>query len=57
MRRGFGQPELPLPEPFLNSLGAMPESAGIAMGIDRLVMLAAGAEAIDDVVAFTPEDL
>ncbi len=57
MRRGFGQPELPLPEPFLNSLGDMPESAGIAMGIDRLVMLAAGAEAIDDVVAFTPEDL
>ena len=48
---------LPLPEPFLRDLAAMPPSAGIALGIDRLVMIFADAERIDDVIAFTPEDL
>ncbi len=52
-----GQSVLPLPEQFLDALGSMPDSAGIALGIDRLVMLTAGAESIDDVVAFTPEEL
>jgi lysyl-tRNA synthetase class 2 len=35
----------------------MPASAGIALGIDRLVMLSAGVDAIDKIVAFTPEEL
>jgi len=48
---------LVLPEPFLRELAAMPSSAGIALGVDRLVMLAVGADVIDDVVAFTPEEL
>lgn len=52
-----GQTPLPLPEPFLKELSDMPASAGIALGVDRLVMLAAGTETIDDVVAFTPEEL
>ena len=52
-----GRGSLPLPERFLDELGAMPSAAGIAMGVDRLVMLAAGAENIDSVVAFTPEQL
>ena len=52
-----GKTALPLPEPFLNELSAMPQSAGIALGVDRLVMLAAGADSIDGVVAFTPEQL
>lgn len=50
-------PPLPLPEPFLEELGKMPRSAGIALGVDRLVMLAAGADTIDEVVTFTPEQL
>jgi len=56
-RSRAGLPPLPLPEPFLTDLGTMPPAAGIALGIDRLVMLCANAERIDDVVAFTPEEL
>lgn len=52
-----GLPAYPLPEPFLAEIGSMPPSAGIALGVDRLVMLLTGAETIDDVVAFTPEEL
>jgi elongation factor P--(R)-beta-lysine ligase len=50
-----GRPALPLPEMFLSRLDAMPECAGIALGVDRLVMLFADAPCIDQVVAFTPE--
>jgi lysyl-tRNA synthetase class 2 len=56
-RRNSGQTALPLPEPFLETLASMPPSAGIALGIDRLVMLTAGVDTIDEVVAFTPEEL
>ena len=52
-----GHASLPLPEVFLDELAAMQPSAGIALGIDRLVMLLTGAEKIDDVIAFTPEEL
>jgi lysyl-tRNA synthetase class 2 len=47
----------PLPEKFLDELGDMPPSAGIAMGVDRLVMVLLDAATIDEVVAFTPEEL
>ncbi|MBL0226461.1 MAG: EF-P lysine aminoacylase GenX [Geobacteraceae bacterium] len=52
-----GLPPLPIPEPFLKELASMPPSAGIALGVDRLVMLFTGATRIDDVIAFTPEEL
>ena len=52
-----GLSALPIPEPFLAELAAMPPSAGIALGVDRLVMLFTGATHIDDVIAFTPEEL
>ncbi len=54
-RKGLGMPPLPLPEKFLSELKAMPPCAGIALGVDRLVMLFADAASIDQVVAFTPE--
>jgi len=57
VRAARGAPPCPLPEPFLAEIGAMPRSAGIALGIDRLVMLLTGASTIDEVVAFTPEEL
>ena len=41
----------PIDEDFLAALAhGMPESAGIALGVDRLVMLATGAQRIDDVL-------
>ena len=56
-RRSAGKRPYPLPERFLAELGNMPPSAGIAFGVDRLVMLFADADSIDEVVAFTPEEL
>ncbi len=56
-RRRAGKTVYPLPEKFLQSLPNMPDSAGIALGVDRLVMLFADVTDIRDVVAFTPEEL
>ncbi len=46
-----------LPEKFLADLACIEEACGIALGLDRLVMLLTGAASIDEVVSFTPEDL
>ena len=43
----------PLDEDFLAALAQMPQSSGIALGLDRLVMLAVGASRIDQVI-WTP---
>ena len=40
----------PIDEDFLSALAAMPEACGIALGFDRLVMLATGAARIDEVM-------
>lgn len=47
----------PTPEPFLKELSFLPPCAGIALGIDRLIMLLCDQKNIDDVVTFTPEQL
>jgi lysyl-tRNA synthetase class 2 len=43
----------PLDEDFLQALATMPQASGIALGFDRLVMLATGASRIDQVL-WTP---
>jgi lysyl-tRNA synthetase class 2 len=56
-RRRQGKSMYPSPERFLDSLHTMPDSAGIALGVDRLIMIFADKNTIDDVVTFTPEEL
>jgi len=56
-RHKLGKPRTPMPEPFLEALSSMPEAAGIAFGLDRLVMIFADTDKIDAVVTFTPESL
>jgi len=55
-RRFLGKDAYPWSEPFLESLGRMPPSAGIALGMDRLVMLFTDSARIEDIVAFGSED-
>jgi lysyl-tRNA synthetase class 2 len=43
----------PLDEDFLAALARMPEASGVALGFDRLVMLAVGARTLEDVI-WTP---
>jgi elongation factor P--(R)-beta-lysine ligase len=43
----------PIDEEFLAALAEMPPACGVALGFDRLVMLASGAERIEDVL-WTP---
>ena len=43
----------PVDEDFMDALGRMPHASGIALGFDRLVMLATGAQHIDQVI-WTP---
>jgi lysyl-tRNA synthetase class 2 len=57
IRTGLGRRPYPLPEKFLDELSGMLPAAGIALGIDRLVMVLLDKGSIDEVVSFTPEDL
>jgi lysyl-tRNA synthetase class 2 len=47
-----GKRGIVMPERFLESLSSLPECGGIALGIDRLVMLFCDAASIDEVIAF-----
>ncbi|MDF3128998.1 EF-P lysine aminoacylase EpmA [Kiritimatiellaeota bacterium B1221] len=52
-RSGRGQEVYPLDEAFLTALErGMPDCAGIALGVDRLLMRLVGTDEIADVVAF-----
>jgi lysyl-tRNA synthetase class 2 len=52
-QRRYGE-RYPLDEDFLDAVAKMPEASGVALGFDRLVMLASGARRIDQVVWTKP---
>ena len=54
-RRQAGRDVYPMPEAFLEALASVPPSSGVALGVDRLVMLLSGASSIDQVMAFTDD--
>ncbi len=52
-RREYGLPERPLDERLLAALDhGLPSCSGVALGVDRLLMLAAGVREIREVLAF-----
>ena len=52
-RRQSGFSEVPIDEHLLAALDhGLPDCAGVALGVDRLVMLAAGTREISNVIAF-----
>jgi lysyl-tRNA synthetase class 2 len=51
-QRRYGE-RYPIDEDFIAALAHMPEASGVALGLDRLVMLATGAPRIDQVL-WTP---
>lgn len=55
-RAAAGKPVYPLDREFLAALErGLPPCAGVALGVDRLVMLFAGAGSLDEVLAFHEE--
>jgi lysyl-tRNA synthetase class 2 len=52
VRRGRGQREIPIDERLLAVLDALPDCAGVALGVERLLMCLAGTDAIADVLAY-----
>ena len=48
-QRIYGE-RYPIDEDFIAALAHMPEASGVALGLDRLVMLATGAPRIDQVI-------
>lgn len=55
-RRQQGQAVVPMDEQLLSALDhGLPDCAGVAIGLDRLLMVLSAAETINDVMAF-PDD-
>jgi lysyl-tRNA synthetase class 2 len=51
-RQAMGKEVYPVDESFLQALEKMPPAGGIALGIDRLLMLLLGADSLDPVLPF-----
>lgn len=56
LRRRLGRPAYPLDERFLEAVGRMPPSGGVAVGLDRVQMLLTGAASIDEVLLFPAKE-
>ena len=57
LRRKKGKTDYPVDEDFIEAVGKMPETAGIAVGVDRLVMLATDAATIAETLWFPAGEL
>lgn len=56
-RKELGYPEIPIDENLLSALDdGLPNCAGVALGVDRLIMLAIGKKDIKEVIAFPTEN-
>jgi len=56
-RKLLNKPHHPIDEKLLAVLQDMPPCSGIAVGVDRLVMLLTGAKTVKEVIAFPEEEL
>ena len=56
VRAQSGRPLLPIDKPFLRALAhGLPDCAGVALGLDRLLMILTGAADIEQVIGFNAE--
>lgn len=51
-RTALGKQAYGIDEAFLRALGSMPPSGGVALGVDRLLMLMLGADSLDRILPF-----
>lgn len=56
-RKALGKPVVPMDEKYIESLKKLPEGVGMALGIDRLVMVLTEAKKLSDVQTFEWEEL
>jgi len=57
LRQKLGKPVFDIDEDFVTAVGKMTPSAGIALGIDRLVMILTGCKNINNVILLPASDL
>jgi lysyl-tRNA synthetase class 2 len=57
-RKSLGKTDFPIDEDFITALkSGMPECSGIAVGIDRLIMLAADVPSVSDTIFFPDDEM
>lgn len=56
-RRELGKPTIEVDEKYVQALSKLPHGAGMALGVDRLVMILTQASQLSDVQAFDWDDL
>lgn len=56
-RKALGKPHVSLDEKYIEALAGLPQGAGMALGIDRLVMILTESTCLSDVQAFDWDEL